>query len=330
MRDLLRKRVIFDQVTVSGARCDELRETPGHKLHGRPVVNEPESPPNSDSTAGTIDNYLKNAKVWKERLALIRSWLEKLSGTDASDGESDPISLDDRLRARAAATGYSDVKAVHLIEDTPAFAIAKLVAEGVEVPWFNGETVDFRVTNISSQPALMLSPLHLAVISSGGMFKGDLTLESTKSRKGGSCEVEMRGLQASELSQGMKLGHGTNIEGGTVDIALSGSWTRDTDIKIDFPLIVTLRDLIIGLGDSEPVRISAVNFSIGVRGPIINPKVTVDHKQLRDEITKVGIEVAKDKVKERAFKEIEDALGDKLPVDSGNILKGIFGRSPKK
>jgi uncharacterized protein (TIGR03546 family) len=71
-RNLLRKRMQLDRVEISGARSGEKRSTPGH-LVGPPPEPTPAPEPTGD--AKTIDDYLKEARVWKERLAQARRWL---------------------------------------------------------------------------------------------------------------------------------------------------------------------------------------------------------------------------------------------------------------
>lgn len=329
VRDLLRKRFRLDAVTIGGGLCDGQREVPGHKIHKTPIAGEADVPSSEETTTGsTIDDYLKTAHRWKERLAKVRSWLEKLSGPEPSETPSGE-SLTERLRRQAEATGYARVKAGHLIEDAPTFSISKLVADSVKTPWFNDETLNIIATNISTQPAMMSEPFQLSVISSGGLLKGQVNMNSNDAIPGGTCSVEIRNLSTSRFAGDMDLGADTRIEGGSADISLDGLWRRDADFTVDLPLKITVRDMIIALGNVTPVQVPILEFPVGIHGPIASPKIDVDHKQLRDAILKSGIGIAKEKLKARAVDRIEEEFGDKLPVDAGNILKGIFNRDKK-
>ena len=70
---------------ISQASTGAKRETPG-KLSGS--APEPEDTP---AEVKTIDDYLKVAEEWRERLAQVRRWLEEMGGPPESD--QDPESL---------------------------------------------------------------------------------------------------------------------------------------------------------------------------------------------------------------------------------------------
>jgi len=81
--DLLRKRLKLDRVVVTAASHGESRSTRG-KIIGEPPAPSP-APPDSPPDLKSLDDYLKDAKVWKERLAQVRRWMEKLSGPESEE-----------------------------------------------------------------------------------------------------------------------------------------------------------------------------------------------------------------------------------------------------
>jgi hypothetical protein len=149
--NLLRKRLQLDRVIVSGASSGDSRPHPGRLVGPPPQPIDPE--PVGD--AKTLDDYLREAKIWKERLAQARRWLEKLSGPAEPETET-PETLRERLERQARELGYSRVRALHLIEGSPTFAILELdrrpSPHGAEL---TNETLSITASNLSTHPALL-------------------------------------------------------------------------------------------------------------------------------------------------------------------------------
>ena len=86
----------------------------------------------------------------------------------------------------------------------------------------------------------------------------------------------------------------------------------------------------ISLLNFKPVKVPELDFSIVMHGPIANPRIKVDHKQLTDTIKKAGIATAKKELESQAIDKIQEKLGHELPEDTGKLLKGFFERSKSK
>src|SRR5690606_9166169 len=115
------------------------------------------------------EDYLENAKVWKERLAQLKAWLDRLHGTTA--GAEDPAapaeeSLGDRLEREAVARGYRAVKADHLVTGAPTLLITELLAGQVRVKQLPDETLDITGRNLSTQPGLVAAAPSITITSS--------------------------------------------------------------------------------------------------------------------------------------------------------------------
>src|SRR5690606_33675007 len=181
--DLLRKRIGMDRLVVSEASSGEQRRYPG-RLVGPPPTPAP--PPPAEGDEKTIEDYIREAKVWKERLAQIREWLEQVSGGE--DAEQTPEqqreTLRERLEREVREKGYRNVRAEHLIEGAPTLLIRTLIAEGVRSSQLEGETLDIRGANVSTHPKLVEGAAKLEVRSRSGNIEADIVLEGAPPAEG--------------------------------------------------------------------------------------------------------------------------------------------------
>ena len=91
--DLLRKKIVIDRLVVVDGATGASRSNPG-ALVGPPPAP---APPTEEETSGgvldpgkSLEDYLADAEVWKERLAQVREWLEALS-SDEGGGEGGEV-----------------------------------------------------------------------------------------------------------------------------------------------------------------------------------------------------------------------------------------------
>jgi len=328
--DLLTKRLKLDRVVVSDASTGEKRAVPG-RLVGKDTQKEEEAEP-TDGEAKSIDDYIEDAKKWKERLKQVQKWMEKLSGpeTDA-EGEPEKESLDDAIQRQIEQLGYANVKATHLIEGAPTFAISELVAEKVRTPQLQGETVDINAKNLSTQPWLMQGAPEIAIKSSGDTLNAFLKLgESTASEKSANVfRFKYLNLPTDLIASQLKFDGKQPLSGGTMDLNSEGSWQNEGGIKVDLPLNVTLRNATLSLPQLESTQVESMMIPIGIEGSLSNPKIKVESKAFADTLVKAGVDKAKSELTKRASEELEKKLGDKVPGDAGKMLKGLFGGDKK-
>lgn len=312
--NLLRKRLQLDRVEVVGATSGEARRVPGRRT--RPAVKpvKPAVPPGS----GSLEEYLKNAQVWRERLAQVKEWLDRASGpsapaqggTAASAGES----LEDRLRRLAAERGYAAVKATHLIEGAPSLLIRELRAAKVTLQQLPGESLDVTARNLSTQPSLAGGAPEIAITSASDRLGFKATF-SGLSAAGGDNPIAFhyRGLPVDAVAQDLKISGGTVLSGGTIDLAGRGRYLGAGG-AIDLPLEATLKDTRINVG-SRPTKIARFALPIGLAGSLANPTITVDAKALGNLAVQAGTEV----LKEKAGEKLQEALGGR----AGDFLKRL-------
>ncbi|WP_221030393.1 hypothetical protein [Actomonas aquatica] len=307
--DLLRKRISLDRLVLHEARLQTPRRVPGQRTVPAPETDEPwVKLPDAES----IDDYITNAQVWRERLAQVKKWLDRITPGDPAEAPTttdDGETWSDRLERIAAERGYARVDAGHLVADTPLFVVRELDATGVRADWLpNGETLSIQGHNLATQPWLLDTPSRIEITSSGQTLA--LSVAAGVSNE---LTARYRGLPTEKLAGALKSSRsGTPLlEGGTVDINLSGSYDA-TDGTIDVPMELTLHDTTAHLvGKDVPLN----NFSlpVGLRGSLENPAIRVDP----DLVTRIA--------KQAGTQLLRDKVGDKLGDKAGGLLNGLGG-----
>ena len=334
--NLLRKRIQLDRVVISDASHGDKRKVPG-SLVGKPgETAEPE--PSTDGSKG-IDDYMEDAKKWKERLKQVRDWMEKMSGPEQEGGEPTEESLEDRLKREIAELGYRRVKASHLIEGSPTVVVSEVIINGMRVPQLAGETLDIKANNLSTQPWLLAgAPALIASSSSNSLALNLIMGESAATKSANVFDLNFKGLETDKVAQGLKLGGEQTLSGGTMDLAAKGSWKTAGGVVVDLPLNVTLHDANLNIPQLKNAMVETLTIPIGIEGPLDQPRIKTDSKMFADALAKAGLNAAKTEVTDRAMKELNKQLGDKLPGGLGEdvgssakgLIDGLFGGKKKK
>ena len=329
--NLLRKRFQLDKVLVSDATHGEKRKIPG-RLTGPAPEPRPEEP--STNGGKTLDEYLKDAKVWKERLAQARERMEKLSGKDeettakkpdgkpGEPGDQTPTgptksteseeALAKRIERLVREHGYANVAASHLIEGAPTVVISELVAEKVRVPQFEGETVDVIAKNLSSHPGLIDGAPQLSIKTSKSTMLLDILLgEATSAPTQNLIKLAYKGLPTDTFARSLAPNaSGSPLRGGTIDFSTDGRWTNGL---LDLPLNVVLNNTTLAFAGSPPQQVKQLILPIGVAGSLDHPRVKIDQQQLSKALMDAGAsELANrakgevDKAKAQATAKIQD------------------------
>lgn len=314
--DLLRKRITLDEVTVIDGSTGEKRAVKG-ALVGKPA--KASTPPTTSGEGKTIDDYLKDAQKWKDRLAQVRQWLEKVSQPAGSQTGEKPTTLKEKLKQQIQQLGYARVYAAHLITDTPTLTVTKLTAGKVKVAQLPDQTLDIHATNLSTNGNLLSESTKLDITSSKGTLLLNLAMPN-KSDAPGSLKFVGKGFNTDAVASNLKVAGNTPLSGGTFDVNLDGKLTNAAGtMSLDCPLNVTLHDSTINIG-GKAQKVSTLSLPIALKGPIDNPAITVDGKALQKALADAGINALKDKATEKAKEKINDAVGDKLKDGIGNLL----------
>lgn len=348
--DLLRKRVRFDRIVVSEATSGATRTTPG-RLVGPPPTPPP--PPAPEGDEKTIDDYIADARQWKQRLAQAREWLEKLS--PPQDDPDRRETIEERVKRQILESGYARAKASHLIDQSPSLVISELIAEGVTAVKLEGEVLDIKAHNLSTHPWLIEQSPRIDVRSRSGRIIVAANLKEAAAPATGQpagddhptgprnqLRFTCLGMSADSIAKAMKVAGQPPFSGGTMDVDLRGKWSGAGVGDLNLPLRVTLRDttLTIPRAGSQPVK--EFKLALGLRGPMDNPRIHIDQKQLADALAAAGADRLASHVrgeadravaeaKDKASKKVEEKLGGKLGDAIGDKAKGALdGLMPKQ
>lgn len=297
--DLLRRRFVIEKVVSADAQHGAPRSSPGKR-----IGKEPPPPPPPAGPGKTLDEYLQQAKVWKERLQQANQWLSKLAQAKGPSTETKE-ERDARIE-REKQDGLTKVRALHLLEQVPALLVKELAFEGLQVADLQGDSFDVRASNLSSDPGLVPEPMSLSVKSKSGRYEfGFAMVNGTPQIKLG-----LKDLDADTFGAQLAVNGATPVKGGKLDATLAGNLGFGPDgLTVDLPLNITLRGSTLSLYGTQPTQVETLSIPLGLRGPISNPRITVDDQKLTDALVAAGRKELADQVRARA-----DALLKGVPI----------------
>ena len=313
--DLLRKRLVIEKLSITEARSGEKRAVPGKRI-GKPPQPLPDETPGK-----TLEEYLAEAQVWKDRLTQLRKWLEELS----KPKEQKPETLKERLDRLVREDGYSRIRAEHLVEGSPTLLVRELSAYGVKTDQFKGETLDIVARNLSTNPGLVAEGASIRIDSSGKTlsFLADLA-EASASGGQSQLAIAYRGISGSKTDKLLK-GNGSKsaIEVGRVDFQAKGTFKGG---YIEFPQqpMLLLHDVKLPHG-----RVDELALMLGLRGALDSPKIQLD-PQVFANLARGVIDQQLRDFQDEARKQLEKTFNGKLPIDPGKILDPTKSPDPGK
>lgn len=337
-RDLLRKRLAFDSITVIDGRSGMQRDIPGRRI-GR----WPDPPPAPDDAPKTIDDYIRQAEQWKERLSQAKRWVEKASGPRRDPEAETKETLEERLRRRVRELGYARVKAEGLIEGAPVLLIREIVADGVVVEDLDGRVLDVRAENVSTQPWLSGPPRARVSSRDGDLLVnlgvGDASApESSEPVAASPLRVVLKNIPGDEVGEALKFVGEPPVRGGTIDLDADGTMLSGV---IDLPVRVAVKDATLALPNLGSEKVSSLVLPLALRGPLDNPGVYLSDQALADALVQAGaarlageVRGKADEALERATGKLTDKLGEEAGKGLGDAAKGaldeFFGGGKKK
>jgi uncharacterized protein (TIGR03546 family) len=326
---LMSKRLKLDRIVIRDASSGEKRAAPGIRVTPPPPEPEPEPP-----VAGTktLDDYLKDAAVWKERLAQARRWLEKLSGpadetAPTAEGPGGKVeTLEERLRRQVEELGYHRVRADHRIRQSPTLSITELLAEQVKIAQLPGETLSLTGRNLSTHPALLGATPELQLSSSSNSLGfstrlGQFDITPTTN----TLALHYHGLATDNVAGQLKLAGEKPLSGGTIDLDAQGTWTTAGGVSVNVPLKATLRQVTLSMPGLQPTQVQLLEVPIGIEGRLDRPRIRIDDQGLANSLVKAGVQRAKDELQSKAEEELKKQVGEQLGEQGGQLLKGILG-----
>jgi uncharacterized protein (TIGR03546 family) len=310
---LLRKRFVIDRLQATNARGGVGRGTPGVILPGAPKPPEPPPPP---AGTRTIEDYLKEYEVWKQRLEQARGWIEKINGGSDETGQAPPADQQ-RQQQEAAGTSLARIVAKHLLADAPRLLIRSIDIEGITYSFGERrEVLDLVARNVSDAPASVGEPMTFAVRSQSGAMAFGLAGPTPQKPKLG-FDFVLKQVPVDAIFGQLKIGGSAPLRGGTLDLAAAGDFHGGgaTPLAIDLPLRVAVNGATFAFAGAKETKVDALMLPIGLRGPLTSPAVSLDDKVLQDALLRAGQQELANFVQSQAGK----LLGG-LPVDVSGLI----------
>ena len=332
IEDLLRKRIVVDRLALRDARSGALREQPGERID--PPAPAPEEPPQTEGNK-SLEDYLADARLWRERLRKAREWMKKLSKGDPEQEEAeDDESLRERLEREAHAKGWAAVRADHLIQDTPAFLVREIEVGGLVIESMADEVFDVQAANLSTAPALVPDAPRLQMNSRSG--DAELRFDLAADAGSEAFALDWRSLPADWVNSQLEGLDPPLLAGGTIDLSLRGGWSAGEVGRIDAPLAVTLRDTTLSLSDLGSAPVKELVVPIHLSGPLDQLSIRIDTDELADALRAAGadelerrvrseIDEKRTELEEKARDEVEGVLEEELGEEAKGLLDGLLG-----
>lgn len=323
--DLLRKRIVIDNIVIDDAVQGAKRDKPGILIGTRP---EPKPPVEGKS----IEDWFAKAKTWKERLDTYRRWLEKLRGPADDEAASDDEEKD-RLRKWADLYGRTNVRAAHLVEGSPTVLVKDGKINKLRGPWPDGETLDVYFTNLSTHPELAPDKPRITVKSSEKTFDLDLAIAPRAlADQQSTLKFTLRNQSIDQTMDDLKVGNSMGFIGGTWLAGIDGNWS---DLAgLDLPLMLVLENTNLAMPGIEPTPVERMPIEFGITGAMDAPSVALDYEQFVESLkTNVGNAVLNQyvgKASDELKSKLAEELGGELGGEAGNLLEGFLGGKKKK
>ena len=357
---VLRRRFAIDEVVVASARLEDTRSVPAI-LHQPPReaedVDQDGPPAEVDGVPlpeGNLEEYLRTANEWRDRLRQVKGILEKIAervpAGDASEAGSMPAgdqeeSLESWLREQVDLHGYAGVRARHLVREAPTVLVRRVEAAGIRKGRRNSPTYDLFVDSISTQPRLVEAPPSIDLRAIDESLDANLTLGRLSSPDGRNrFDIVVRGLPAKRIVKQLVDAADPPFTGGTLDAALTGIFAIRAPMDLAGSIEVVLRDSTIRIGN-ESATIAELPVRLDLGGRIDDPAVALDQEEFASALQAAGADALAARASEEARSQVDRGLqnlekktGVEIPDDVrkgigeviGGGLDGLFGGNRDK
>jgi len=330
--ELLSKRFAIALVEVSNASSGKARSRRGS------LVREIPEPPAPDTEPGekTIEDYIRDAERWSDRLTQLRDWLDEISGVDPDAEEPKGVpddaneeARDRRIERAARLNGFRGVRASHLREGAPDLLIERAVASGVKVEQIQ-DTLDVTAENISTQPWLVEARARVVITSGSDRIGGELAIGGAAS--GTPVNVvwlRYDSIPAEAIAGQLPMEDPPLLSGGTVDLSLEGTWSGSLTTDMNATLSATPRNTTLAVPGLDSVDIDSFTLPIGLSGALNSPRIRVEDSAIRDALIAAGRDELARQFMDKLPDEAREALGGDAADDLNDTidrgLGGLFG-----
>ena len=317
-RALLCRRFVIDTLSADGASMGLERETPG-------VLTQPApEPPPSPTGRMTIEDYIRQAKLWRARIEQIRKWLDYFASEEDEPDQQTVEEKQRQLEQQIEQYGLARVTADHLREEWPLVWIRSIAIERVPCAWLDGDVLNFNGTDVSSEPWLVSSPVKLDIATTTDKFKFDLEGRSNN-RSLASLDFALRNLTIDRVFRRLKIRGQPPLRGGTLDLTIQGELLRDKGrMTVDLPVQIDLHDTVFALGNLPPTPVEHLVLPIGVHGPADNPTISLNDRALTQALVAAGKQRLANFVREQGGALLGSVPGANKLLESGETINQLL------
>lgn len=334
MGDLLRKRYAVDLLKGSRMEFDTPRATPG-KIYPKVEKEKKEKPvkEQKDGQEIDIDKYLTKAKKWKTYLEKLKEYLdERHVSAEKAEKKEPPVANKKKTVDRAKQFGYLNTTADNLITDHPAWTIHRIEIDKVRL----GDAVPeqlFIATGVSSHPELNGQSSIFAFQPGADLAPlARLALRFDNPAAPHELAINMTGVKIDGIDTGDDIP--VIIREADMDATVDGTFVSE---KLDLPYSLRLHGLSVELKEGETIKgldrataqqvlsaLDQIHVKGAISGSLSKPTVTVDYKQLMDDLNNSLVAAGKKELMNKANAEMDKAkseLKDKAGSELNKLLK---------
>lgn len=313
---LLSKRIDITEVRALGAASGSVRAVPGQSVGPLVAPVEVTAPSPSPDDIGA---YVKEAKVWLERLRQVQDWLQRWADTESEPPSSAPKPLspdyEDWLNQQIQQSGYAQVAYAPIEAGYWPVVAHKVYVEPLHLASLGAVGFSLEASDLASRPTQHGTAPSFRLRSDDALVMADMTLNELTQVGLNTLEIRLTELKAESALASLKPSLSERVNGGLIDLDLSGEFSFSDDGVLDLTLDSVLTGSSLEIkGRSVPVETFTVK--VGLAGTMQAPKVQVDQKQLESQLK----DLAEGALKTEAQRRVEEKLKDKV----GDRLKGLF------
>jgi hypothetical protein len=299
--DLLSKKVVIDSLQVLEPSAGTPRRVPGRIV----VKAEEAEPVETEGDEVSLDDYLGQASVWRERLRLLKRVYDRIAPHVRKDGEAEEVDTGltwrEQLALRAKEEGYAKVKSESLVRKSPQLWIRELKTDNLAIGG-TSDTYAVSGSNLATQPALLEVAGKLKISRMDGNLDVALELPHVAAPNRSGVQMIYRNVSIDDLEK--QAGKSLPMNGGTLDVEGSG---YINDGILDIPLRVTLNNTTLNaFGSSVPLDEFPVEVGLG--GPIDRPVLNIPTDAIENAVLKGGQQQIENLIKEEAGDKLKDLL----------------------
>ncbi|MEM1356189.1 MAG: hypothetical protein AAGH88_15040 [Planctomycetota bacterium] len=287
--DLLRKRMTINLVLIDDATSGLPRERPGV------LVGRPPEPPEDSGEGKSLEEWFEQAQVWKARLETLNDWFDKLKGPPEPEDDG---GIRGRARERAERYGYANVRATHLIEDSPTLLVKEIKINPLQGTWPKDETLDITMTNLSTQPWLAEDKPAISVVSSGlplegggvgePTFRGGISLAPRAwPKEVSTIQFELNNQNVAGTLDQLSIDPNASLKADTWSAKVGGDWEAEL-IDLDMDLVIDKPSFTFPFEGAPEIKLDELPLRLDLTGSFSSPRLALDREQLTQTISELS------------------------------------------